>query len=311
MTINEHLREFAGRSVQDFDGHGIKDPKSEAYRISLSYEEYNDDGLYWEDKLDRFLEHAKSSSAEAIVIGAWEDVGSQDSEFIVELLVDRKDRLPNLKALFFGDIIMEESECSWIEHGDMSPLLQAFPRLSHFAVRGGGGLSLGAVDHSNLRALIVQSGGLPQRVVNEVASARLPKLEHLELWLGEDNYGGDCTAEDLEPFVSKNLFPNLIFLGLKNSEIQDDIAILVANSPVLEKIKVLDLSMGTLTDKGAEALLANPKLRQLEYLDLHHHYLSTELVKRILALGIPVNISDRQSEEVSDGEVWRFIAVSE
>ncbi len=311
MTINEHLLEFAGRTVHDFDDYGIKDPKSEAYRISLSYEEYNDDGLYWEDKLDRFLEHARSGSAEAIVVGAWEDVGSQDSEFIVELLVDRKDQLPNLKALFFGDIIMEESECSWIEHGDMAPLLEAFPKLSHFAVRGGGSLSLGVLNHNNLRALIIQSGGLPQAVVNEIASAKLPKLEHLELWLGEDNYGGDCSADDLQPLVSETLFPNLIYLGLKNSEIQDDIAILVANSPVMDKIKVLDLSMGTLTDKGAEALLASPKVRRLEYLDLHHHYLSTDVVKRILALGIPVNLNERQKEEVSDGEVWRFIAVSE
>lgn len=311
MTINEHLLEFAGRSVHDFDDYGIKDPKNEAYRISLSYEEYNDDGLYWEDKLDRLLAHDKSSSAEAIIIGAWEDVGSQDSEFIVELLSDRKDQLPNLKALFFGDIIMEESECSWIEHGDMAPLLAAFPKLTHFAVRGGGGLSLGEISHSNLRSLIIQSGGLPQSVVNEISSGDLPKLEHLELWLGEDNYGGDCTVEELEPLVNKNLFPNLIFLGLKNSEIQDDIAILVANSKVLDRIKVLDLSMGTLTDKGAEALLESSRVKRLDYLDLHHHYISQSVVKRLQALGIPINLNDRQQEEVSDGEVWRFIAVSE
>ncbi len=46
----------------------------------------------------------------------------------------------------------------------------------------------------SLVALTIESGGLPAAVVREVASAHLPALEHLELWLGEENYGGDATG---------------------------------------------------------------------------------------------------------------------
>lgn len=314
MTIDDHLLRFSGRDVIDFEKYNkIRDPKGEAIRISLSYDEYNDDGLYWEDKLDLVVADPLSAKLEAIVIGPWEDVGSQDSEFIVELLAANKDKLESLEAIFFGDIVMEESECSWIEQCDMSPLFEAFPKLTHFAVRGSNGLSFGdGFKHNRLRSLVVQCGGLPGSVVMEIINARLPELEHLELWLGEDNYGADFSANDLRGYLAKMNFPKLIYLGLKNSEMQDEVAAIVAESDFLKKIKVLDLSMGTLTDQGAEALLAAGSLiKNLEFLDLHHHYLTPGMVNKLSALGIPVNLDERQTEDISDGEVWRFIAVSE
>lgn len=312
MTISDHLRTFGGRVVKDYDDKSrIKDPKGQAVRISLSYDEFNDDDLYWEDKLDKVLADPRVAELESMVIGPWEDVGSQDSEFIVELLVKHKDKLKNLQEIFFGDIVMEESECSWIDHGDMSPLLSAFPKLTHLAIRGCGGLSFGGMEHSNLRSLVIQCGGLTASVISSIRNAKLPNLEHLELWLGEENYGGEFELDDLRPFVFEPLFPKLIYLGLKNSEVEDGIAALVAESPILDRIKVLDLSMGTLSDKGGEALLSNPGLKNLEFLDLHHHYMTDPMVARFNALGIKVCLDDKQEEELDDDEVWRFISVSE
>lgn len=312
MTISDHLRTFGGKVVKDYDDKfRIKDPKGQAVRISLSYDEFNDEDLYWEDKLDKVLADPRVEELESMVIGPWEDVGSQDSEFIVELLVKNKDKLKNLQEIFFGDIVMEESECSWIDHGEMSPLFAAFPKLTHLAIRGCGGLSFESMEHSSLRSLVIQCGGLTSEVISSIKSAKFPNLEHLELWLGEENYGGEFELDELRPFIFEPLFPKLIYLGLKNSEVEDGIAGLIAESQLLNRIRVLDLSMGTLSDKGGVALLKASGIKNLEFLDLHHHYMTEPMMERFKALGINVCLEDKQEDELNDDEVWRFISVSE
>ena len=82
---------------------------------------------------------------------------------------------------------------------------------------------------------------------------------------------------------------------------------MVAQAPVVEKIRVLDLSMGTLGDEGAAALLASPAVARLEKLDIHHHYCSPEMVERLKGLGIAVDAGDPQDES----EYGRYVAVGE
>ena len=38
--------------------------------------------------------------------------------------------------------------------------------------------------------------------------------------------------------------------------------------------------MGTLSDEGAKVLIDTPAIRNLKYLNLRHHYMSKEMVKR-------------------------------
>jgi hypothetical protein len=109
--------------------------------------------------------------------------------------VAARDHLPNLTAIFLGDIIIEENEISWINQSDVSPLFTAYPALEHFRVRGGNGLIVGSIRHERLKSLIIESGGLPAQVVRDVAAATLPALEHLELWLGTEEYGGDAPID--------------------------------------------------------------------------------------------------------------------
>ena len=61
----------------------------------------------------------------------------------VTALVTYRERLPNLKALFLGDIAYEENEISWINQSDLSPLWPSFPHVEHIKVRGGNNLTLG------------------------------------------------------------------------------------------------------------------------------------------------------------------------
>src|SRR5262249_10086031 len=202
-------------------------------------------------------------------------------------------------------------EISWIEQSDVSPILAAYPELEHFGVRGAQGLSLGTLRHGRLKSLVVQSGGLPAELVRDVAAADLPELEPLELWLGEEQYAGTSTPSHLAPILSGGLFPKLRYLGLRDAERADEIAAAVATAPITERIRALDLSLGTLSDQGAMALLASPAVARLEKLDIHHHFVSKEMVKRLKALGIRVDASDPKEPDVYDDEVHRYIAVSE
>ncbi|HNC46778.1 MAG TPA: hypothetical protein PLU80_21590, partial [Acidobacteriota bacterium] len=145
-------------------------------------------------------------------------------------------------------------------------------------------------------------------VVRAVTAADFPELEHLELWLGTENYGATTEPVDLAPLFSGRLFPKLKYLGLRNSDFSDLIATAMADSPLLERLETLDLSLGTLGDEGAEALLKSPATAKLRFLDLHHHYCSDEMMEKLKALGIKVDLSDAQGECDQDD---RYVEVGE
>lgn len=139
----------------------------------------------------------------------------------------------------------------------------------------------------------------------------------LDLWLGTSEYGGDADVSDLEPFFAGDRLPSLIRLGLRNSEIQDDVCRALASAPVVARLEDLDISMGVLTDDGATALLSGQPLTHLKKLDLHHNYLSSALRTRLLETLEPAGVQvdagqgDAESDEEDDGTVWRFVAVGE
>lgn len=284
-------------------------PDCSAYRLRLSYEEA-DAGERWVDRFASFLDDAETDKVTGLVVGAWSDIFDSTDEVdnIVQALVVARERLTNLNAIFFGDVVAEECEISWMQLGDLSPLFNAYPNLTYFGVRGANGLSLGSLRHEKLQTLVVESGGLEAQVVREVMGAHLPALEHLELWLGDDNYGATAEVDDLKPLFTGDLFPQLKYLGLRDSYIADDIAVAIAHTPVVKQIESLDLSLGTLGDRGAAALLESPAVAQLKRLDLHYHFCSEEMMERLQALGIEVNLSEPQGDEDEDD---RYVAVGE
>ncbi len=306
--ISEHLTELAGKKVEQWEvGQAVKTPSNITYRISLDY----DSEISWVSKFQEFLKDEHASESTGFVVGAWEEAedmgGEKEPTDIVEALVKAKDTLQNLKALFFGDIISEESEISWITNTDLSPLLETYPKLEYLGIRGGNSLSLDNLKHAGLKTLLIQSGGLDVSVVKQVASADLPQLTHLELYLGSEDYGANHKASDLEPILQGKAFPKLTYLGLRDSELADEIALAIANSPIINRIEVLDLSLGTLTDKGAKAFLESPAVKQLKKLDLHYHWCSDEMTKKLADLG-NVDVSDQQEAEDDD---WRYVAIGE
>ena len=144
-----------------------------------------------------------------------------------------------------------------------------------------------------------------------LARADLPELEHLEIYLGTDDYGANVTPEDLQPILDGQVFPKLKYLGLRNSHIADEVAKAVADAPILNRIDVLDLSLGILGDEGAQALLESPLMANLSLLDLHWHYLTDAMQAKLKSLPCEVDVSEAQSGDEWDGEVYRYVAVSE
>ncbi|MFF9498395.1 STM4015 family protein [Streptomyces sp. NPDC014656] len=319
MTIGAHLEEFHGLPVFDLPDAesrtGLPDAAAVAWRLSSpTYRDADEES--WAAVFERFLKTVDTARVRAIVVGGWEDAYDTSSAPVVTALMGANNRLTSLEAVFLGDMTFEDCEISWIVQSDVTPLLAAYPALRELGVRGGTGLAFPSVRHTGLETLVVEAGGLGAEVVRGIAGSELPALEHLELWLGTDEYGGDSSPEDLAPLLSGEAFPALRSLGLCNSVIEDRVAAAVAGAPVVARLDRLDLSMGVLTDEGAAALLDGQPLTHLRELDLEHHYLSGAMRDRLTAAlaphGVRVVLDDPQTpEDDGDGDVWRYVAIAE
>ncbi|TNY34647.1 STM4015 family protein [Thermomonospora catenispora] len=316
--IQELVSEFAGLPVVEFNDEGVfregerldAPPADVAWRVRVLEDEGSFGAVF-----EKFLETVDPSSVTALIIGWWQDYGGNGAfDDPVERLLEASDSLTGLRSLFLGDVVVEEREVSWIPPLGFTPLFEAYPRLERFWMRSGEILDpprrpWRPFRAEHLRELRLESGGLPAAMVRAVAGSDLPALEHLELWLGMRHYGGDATVEDLAPILSGERLPSLRHLGLQDAEIQDEICAAVASAPIVARLESLALSMGVLTDAGAEALLSGQPLTHLRSLDLHHNYLSEEMTERIRKAlpGVEIDLSGRQR---NDGG-WLFVEVAE
>lgn len=312
--FSEHLTEFHGLPVFNLPAGGSDEPlpapETVAWRLGCGWGEGDFDDLW-----RRFLDTVDTTRVRALVFGAWsQEMYEADLGKEVQRVVDAADRLPALTAFFLADVTSEENEVSWIEQTDLAPLLTAYPRLEQLGARGGH-RQLTPVRHEALRVLRLESGGMSAAVTRSLAACELPALERLELMFGTDEYGGDSTIEDIAPLLTGTLFPALRHLALMDSEVEDAIAGAVARSPVLPRLETLSLALGVLTDAGGEGLLSGQPLTHLKELDLHHHYLSDEMMIRIREAlepaGVVVHLTGRQTAEESHGRVYRYVAVGE
>ncbi len=285
------------------------DPASAAWRLFAGEFDMDGEDAAFADNFARFLEHVDTTRVTTLIVGGWDSPYESDSAEVIDLFVRNAARFPALRTFFLGAHPQEEAEISGIQQSDITPLLEAFPLLERLEVRGGDGLGMDPVRHAALKVLRFESGGLPGALVRAVGESDLPALEYLEMWFGVPGYGGDVTVADLENILPGSRLPALRHLGLQNSEFQDEIAAAVAVAPIVARLESLSLSMGSLTDLGAEALLTGQPLTHLSRLDLRHHYLSDTMIKRVgeALPGVDINLS----EQGDRSEDWRFVAISE
>ena len=201
---------------------------------------------------------------------------------------------------------------SWIQQADYSDFYQHFQALETFGVRFGEGLKLGNINLPYLKNLVVETGGMNSEVLTDVVNSELPYLEHLELWLGTDEYGCNIEAPHLRQLLDRE-FPRLKFLGLKNYHKQDELAQNLLGAKALKNVESLDLSMGTLTNVGAEALFNNNELLDLKHINCRWHYISNawqmKLKEKFAAQNI--NLQDAEEADDYDGKAYYYVEIGE
>jgi predicted DNA-binding WGR domain protein len=220
--------------------------------------------------------------------------------------------LAQLERLFIGDFHSEEQEISWVALDHLGVLYPLTPRLTTLRLRGAG-IGLGKFEHPTLTRLEIETGGLPRDAVASLAAAKLPALAHMEVWFGRTDYGGTTDIEALRPIFTSKTLPALRHLGLQNAEMQDEIAIALANSPLLAQVESVDLSMGTMREPGAQALLDHAaSFKHLKSLNLANNYIPGNLCSQLRkTLGTIVNIGYQDAPDVWDGENHYYTSVGE
>lgn len=281
---HEQSKTFASRKVEDFNlERGIIDPINIAYALRIDICE--EDDPEFKTKFYSLINTGEVSQLEALVIGCW---GYEYNNSVMNILVNNN-QLSSLKALFIGDIEDEQNMISSIELGDINPILAMYPKLEILHIRGGENLEFSSKicdRHDNLKAIRIESGGLPCKAINDLCDLDLPALEYLELWIGTPEYGGNSTIDDLMPIIMGEAFPNLKYLGLRNAEYTDEIVFELVKSPLLEGLIELDLSLGTLGIEGAKALLNCTAINELDTLNISQNWLAnfSETINQLLQI---------------------------
>ncbi|MCI6580614.1 MAG: STM4015 family protein [Oscillospiraceae bacterium] len=280
------------------------------------YHEYEDyeDGKTAETMVGEILADPEFQNIDKLIIGDWGGAYEDSCQAVLDAIADNADKFSHITSLFVGDMDYEECEISWIIQGDYSRIWEAMPQLKEITVKGSTDLKLGKIKHSNLESLTIICGGLGSDVIKEIEEAELPELKKLLVYIGSENYGFDGDADTVRSLLANSDFPELEYLGIADSEIQDELTAVVLDCKYIDSITTLDLSCGTITDKGGELLLKKlPELKNLKKLGLSYNYLSDEMKEKLTAAApaVEMDLSDSQEADEWDGELWYNAMVTE
>lgn len=219
-------------------------------------------------------------------------------------------RARGLRTLLLGDFIQpEECQMSWALLGDVSALWGLMPQLEDVKLRGLVS-NLGRIDAPELKRFTRETSGFTRAELEKVMAARMPKLEHLELWFGDPNYGANCTSQDIAPLLEVDRFPALTSLGLCDLEHVDALIEPLSRAPFLPRLKRVDLSKGIMTDDGAVTLLRlRDRFAHLEELDLSENVLSGAHLAELQTVCASVKVERQRLDEMD--EDFRYVAVGE
>jgi uncharacterized protein (TIGR02996 family) len=209
-----------------------------------------------------------------------------------------------------------EYEISWTSLGDASALWKALPRLEKLVIQSGlGGSSaeqtedvMGEIDLPKLKHLEVITGGMGKGIARSIVEASWPSLERMDLWFGDDGYGGDVEIDDIEAIFEGSRFPKLKRLGIMNAHFTDEVCARIGRAAILPRLSELSLGYGTMSDAGANALVASAAaLKHLKRLELNDNCLSPDGVAAVSGLCADVDTSSQKGGSGDD----RYVSLSE
>jgi uncharacterized protein (TIGR02996 family) len=226
--------------------------------------------------LDRLLRHASGRLLQELVLAPDILLGEQDQLIGVFELLAR--HVPPLRSLTVGDYPLGDyRDVDDYIIGDLSTLW-TLPRLQTLVVHGAA-ITTGPIAHPTLANLELVTTELSSETLHAVAAIGAPKLHRLKLWCMYP-----FTTPDLHPFLARDDL-GLDHLGLYNTGDTDALCERLVASPLLPKLKTLDLSPGTLTDAGAQMLAKHADaFARLEVLDVSYNRLDVDGVRAISRL---------------------------
>jgi len=273
-TAKELLGELGGSSIEW--AHGV------IAHLDMQPDD-PDEGASMAETLEKILKHPAGHFVRKLTLGL---PPNEDTEWHMQGLLDAiaaAGPLPLLAVLDMSPDAEHMDQPSWRRVGDASDLWKAAPRLRELHLQGAAGsddgkkIDFGAIEAPWLEKLTFKSGGLDKKAPTQLGAAKLPKLKHLELMFGQEDYGCSSTVASLAGILDGAGLPSLERLGLMNSEWEETLINAVAKSKILPRLQVLDLSMGVLDGKATSALLAHAEsFRHLRELVLDDNYFSEE-----------------------------------
>lgn len=244
--------------------HNDFDPSKFGSRLGYEWE-----SSYAELKLqfDWLFSHPQIDQLRVFVLAEWTGCaeGSSCNPWI-DLLIKQAKSIPNIEAIFLGDVNGHINSHSF---GDITSFMQAFPGIKYLGFRGGDQwFTLEPVRHTSLQALVLEGAYVPSKTIDQLTRCVFPELIHLEIWQGNNDFA-DSSDKTYQKLLSNFPFPKLRYLGIRNYCDADKICEILVSSKGLDNLEVLDLSLGELSDIGAEFLLSNPKISKLKKLILN------------------------------------------
>ncbi len=296
------LHELVGQGVQVTWRFGFFD----TVRISLGYDDADDADI--DALVAAAVSHPSARFLRRLTIGMFDYEGENHYDRVIKALAKAGPK-PTLRALFVGDFeYPDETEISWANVGDIGKLWALYPNLEELTLQGAE-IGLGKIVAPKLRSLTLRTGGLPAAALKSVAAGSLPSLERLEVWTGDENYGGDSTFGDVLPILAGANLPNLTHLGVVDCAYVGEVVAALPGAKVMGRIKSLDLSKGTLVDDEAAPFFSHAEaFASLDSLDVSENLLSSEVAARLAKVCAKVN-ADGQRDN-ADPE-YRYVAVGE
>ncbi len=280
----DYATKFANREIIEFDPKiGIDSTADNTYALRVGANKQTENI----EKLQIFLRNPLINQVEALVLGHW----YTSCLDVIDLLLDAQSQLTNLKALFVGDCnYLKENGFYAMLNYDISYILLVYQHLEVLHIRCTNchrkskdifTLNISPIKHENLKALIIESN-TNHDFINDFYNLELPALEYLELRMARREYDY-YQFNQLMTVINTN-FPKLKYLGLRNS--CDELTFALINFPIIENLVELDMSAGTMTDMGAEALLNCPAIHQLDTLDISYNGINCEMIEKFKQLDI-------------------------
>lgn len=282
-----------------------------------------------EQALWEVLRHPSTRFLRELVIGCTQ-FGDQDNLLMTALLLHAGPRPPLRRLVLadFDDTHLDNIDISRAWLGDLTGLSERYPLLEDVVIKG----RLGAHDNDKpdgglaglslprCRRFAVRTSGMRVAMLETIAAAAWPELVELELWTGTPDYGCDCALGDVVKLLIR-VPPKLRVLRILNCEFTDDLLPHLLALHAAHPLDEIDLSLGTLTDAGAQLLLGRAtELAALARLRIFDNCIGTAMLERLRASALPIEEAppfpgegwSQSDYDRTDGQKHeRYVSVSE